>query len=100
MPATPEPHLVGAGDTTHYRPADLERLSVRAERTMSQYARRGEHLWIATVSFRVDPTATLGRLDADNIFMAPAVGCIVCEQEYTPTLLGLPCPGDPSGTIR
>ena len=81
-------------------PEQNQSMALEALHTPPQYARRGEHLWDATSSFRVDPRLDAHRLDQDSMFYPVTVGCFLCEREYTPDILGTPCAGDAAGVLR
>lgn len=59
----------------------------------------GEHLWVATAAWRVNPTTFLegaAHLDLENMLTIGGPGCFICEREYTPELAARPCPGEPT----
>lgn len=60
--------------------------------------RHGNHLWIAAVSYFVNPPITDGyQLDVENMAMDPAIGCYICEEPWTAQLAGRRCKGEPTG---
>lgn len=92
----PERATIGTGK--YYGIPDPQAVAARAQSTLIDYSARHEHLFVATVSFRVaDPTAPAGLLDRENLFTPALVGCIICEQEWTAGLEHTRCPGDPTG---
>lgn len=64
--------------------------------------RSGDHLWIMTTAYRVDPQrltdpdAGPGLLGQENLLLLSGPGCYYCEQPYTPRLLHRRCPGEPA----
>lgn len=61
---------------------------------------RGEHLWIMTAAWRVDPVAATDPdgqnfLDTENLLTLEGPGCYVCEQPYQPGMERTTCPGEP-----
>lgn len=55
------------------------------------------HLWIAAVSYFVDPPIERAHVfDVSTITGPPAIGCYVCEQGYSFWRAQGPCPGDPA----
>lgn len=60
--------------------------------------RTGDHLWIVTVVYRVDPKKFADRtatpiLDMENLLMIPPPGCYYCEEYYSPWLATRRCKG-------
>lgn len=98
MPTFGETHATGEFRKT--TPEQNQAMAIEALRTATEHARRGEHLWVATSSFRVDPRLDAHRLDHDSMFYPVTVGCFLCERDYTPDLLGTPCAGDAAGVLR
>lgn len=59
----------------------------------------GRHRWCAIIAFAVEEAEIAeghGNLTADRIISGPDVGCIHCEQPYTPETAAQPCPGEPT----
>jgi hypothetical protein len=64
--------------------------------------RSGEHLWIVTGAWKVnpeqwhspDPNVT-PLLDSENLLSVAGPGCYWCEAYYSPTLATRRCPGEP-----
>lgn len=63
--------------------------------------RSGDHLWITTACWRVDPDRWLNpggdpvHLDTENMLYVGGLGCYYCEREYTPQLRMRRCKGQP-----
>jgi len=61
--------------------------------------RSGNHLWIITTAYRVDPATWVDPahtpiLDAENLLILAGPGCYYCEQPYTPRLAQRRCTGE------
>lgn len=62
--------------------------------------RSGEHLWIVSTMYRVDPVrmadpSVTPLLDQENLLLTAGPICFYCEQVYEPRLLRRRCPGGP-----
>jgi hypothetical protein len=64
--------------------------------------RSGDHLWVITTAFRVDPArwsspdpTVTPMLDHENLLSVAGPGCFYCEQVYTSLLATRRCKGDP-----
>lgn len=81
-----------------------------AHDTAYEYAVKSQtHMWVVTIAHRATDSvldAADGKpdaqpvLDADTMLGAPAVGCYVCEQVYTPQQRRRKCPGEPKEARR
>jgi len=70
-----------------------------------EYAVKSQtHLWVVTIAHKATDsildmrdglTGDMPILDADTMWMEPAVGCFICEQVYEPRLRRRKCPGEP-----
>lgn len=63
----------------------------------------GEHVWIITMAYRVDPVKMLNStagnpvlFDTENLFLTSSIGCFWCVQEYSLLVSNKRCPGDAS----
>ncbi len=52
---------------------------------------QGRHLWVALVSYEVDPRRGIVNLDRNSMLSTPVVGCYLCETGWRPTADKLPC---------
>jgi len=74
----------------------------RFDRLLSLAERAGEHVWVATVGYLMNPPGPDGalpegtRLDTSGLIGPPVLGCYRCEQPWTPQLTRRRCTGDPS----
>lgn len=69
---------------------------LRMEEETEAAVAAGEHYWSVIIIFRcVDPTAQV-ILDQENLRSGAEVGCFICEEPFTPALLGTVCTGVPS----
>ena len=88
-------NLTGSG--IHYNTGE----SARPE--LLEPSRPGEHVWVATVAFRITPDearaseddASQVHLDMENI-AAVGVICFVCEEPFTQRLSYRRCKGEPN----
>lgn len=62
--------------------------------------RSGDHFWIVTTAYRVDPKqftsadpSIMPMLDHESLVVVAGPGCYYCEQPYTPTLASRRCRG-------
>lgn len=53
----------------------------------------GEHLWIMTGLWRVNPTRDQVHLDMENLISVDGPGCFWCEETYSPALSAKQCRG-------
>ena len=54
----------------------------------------GQHLWVMTGMWQVDPIATLAgtaHLDTESMLMLAGPGCFHCEQDYSAELVAQRC---------
>lgn len=90
-------HATGTGDYRKHDRQSQVTMAGRAAQAIRVAQRDRVHLWIATVAYRItDPTQTNGViLDHESLFTPPALGCMVCEEEYRPGMERTACPGEP-----
>lgn len=86
--------------TQHITPGQMD--DDRFEREMAFARKSHTHLWGAVVPYKISEAAlsemTKGEpvhLDRENMLSYPLVGCLVCEEPFTPALRRRRCPGDP-----
>lgn len=86
-------------DTGHYEhinnPSDIDRIPPFDPRS-------GDHYWIVTTAYHVDPSAfTSGNpdvtplLDHETLAVVAGPGCYYCEQSYSQRLATRRCKGNP-----
>ncbi len=77
----------------------VERIEGAVDRIPDYDPRSGEHLWIMTGAWKVDPkTFTSGEqgiLDHESLLIIAGPGCYYCEQKYTPWVFNRRCKGQP-----
>jgi len=85
--------IISTGQTVHVDPLD---------RIPNYDPRRGDHLWIVTGVWRVDPEDWVSDdptveplLDQENLISVAGPGCFYCERYYTPWLGRRRCQGEP-----
>lgn len=89
--------MQGTGDYRKHDVASRLALAGRAITTMEAAKASGQHLWVATVAYRIaDPTNKYGVLDHESLFTPPTLGCFICERQYEPGMERTRCPGDPT----
>lgn len=57
----------------------------------------GEHFWILTGAWRIDPVKAMTEdviLDTENLYSVEGPECYYCEQPFTPLLASHRCPGE------
>ncbi len=91
IPAGPERRWVDTGHT--------ERVDNLSDRLPEFDPRTGEHLWIVTTVYRVNPAqwtdpARTPVLDHENLLSVMGPMCWHCEQPYTPGLAKRRCRGE------
>jgi hypothetical protein len=69
-----------------------------ADRLPAFDPRTGDHLWIVSTTYRVDPAQWADPthtpiLDTENLLLVSPPGCWHCEQLYTPQLAKRRCRG-------
>lgn len=60
---------------------------------------KGEHLWIITGMWRVNPLRVAGQqvhLDMENLLNLDGPGCLWCEEHWRPGMESVPCKGGPT----
>jgi len=92
----PQRAWTGTGHQQHIDP------SMMVDRLPEFDPRSGDHLWMVSTGFRVQPEQWTDRthtpvLDHENLLTITAPFCWHCEQGYTPTLAKRRCPGQPVG---
>jgi hypothetical protein len=51
-----------------------------------------QHVWIATVAYYIDvPPVGVMVLNSEHLMAAPAIGCFLCEDSWSPELQAQPC---------
>ncbi len=84
------------GQDQHVTAARQEWNEARANDRIRLAELAGDHVWIASVAYFVDPPLIDGaRLDADALLFRPAVGCWRCEEPWHPAMMHRRCKGDP-----
>lgn len=85
--------IVSTGQTIRVDPVD---------RVPDYDPRSGDHLWIVTTAYQVDPEhwrspdpTVTPMLDHENLLSVAGPGCFYCEQVYTPQLAKRRCKGEP-----
>lgn len=77
-------------DGNYLDPSKIDEAQAEAEKF-------GAHLWVATAVHKISEdtlAAGLGmQLDGSNL-LDIFTGCLGCEEQFRPALLGTPCPGD------
>lgn len=88
-----ERRIVSTGHTIQVDPVD---------RIPDYDPRTGNHLWIVTSVYQVDPQqwrsddpTVTPMLDHENLLSVAGPGCFYCEQVYTPLLATRRCKGEP-----
>lgn len=87
-----------------WKPVGYERIDDPAniDRIPAFDARSGDHLWIVTVAYRVDPVTMTSpdpdvtpMLDHENLLAVAGPCCYHCLQAYTAAVSRRRCPGKP-----
>lgn len=99
---TPEFEALDGGVRQAAGGGQLAAIGERVDRAFAYAVKSQTHLWVATTAYLVSDHALDHleseplQLDLENLAMAPALGCYVCEQPYSRRLRTRRCTGEPT----
>lgn len=85
----------GTGVRQHVGADQQRAMMVRFDGAYGRAVRERKHLWIATFAYYITPPLHDDYpFDVENLAQGPAIGCYVCEQEWSEDAPRR-CPGEP-----
>lgn len=95
-PVNPLTGMRGTGHRQAVTGDQARRRAIRADADAARAKKNHEHMWVAVLMFRTDPTKPDAIFDSETLMGPPVAMCFICEQDWTPDLHTTPCPGDPA----